>query len=68
MDRNDPGPRIFVTGAVLGVLLIATFVGITVALDMRSGFYGVPPNATWFPGVVEEAGDAPASADHGSGH
>ncbi len=53
------GPKFFALGLVLGGALIAFFVVLSESQGLRSGFVGVPPNATWY--------EPDAGGDSGSG-
>jgi hypothetical protein len=61
--------RFLVLGLVLGGLLLGSFVLLAAARGMRTGFYGVPPNATWYQGYDQGPGGASpaaATARHGA--
>ena len=46
--KLDPDARFFVVGLALGALVLLFFFGLANVLDLRSGYYGVPPAANHF--------------------
>ena len=65
MASNDSDPRFLGVGLLVGALMMALFLALGAMLGLRSGFYGVPPNGTWYhPAPGAQAPPPPPPAHH----
>ncbi len=67
MDKNGSDPRFLVIGLAIGGLMMAAFLVLAAMFGVRSGFYGAPPNGTWYkpaPGHAAEPAATQPTAHH----
>ena len=65
MATKESDPRFFGIGLAMGVALMALFMVISVCCHLSSGYYGVPPNGTWYhPAPGAEAPATPHAEHH----